>query len=400
MSTTKTPPRRWASPAASAVFALVLLGFALAPAMVDGVTAAPAQQGQALPVERIEFAPGHDIQSSLCGKCHEDIYEVWRSSVHAQSFTDPVFQAGLAQAITTEGSDIAQTCLTCHSPGAMLMQPPVGVVNPEREGIGCRFCHAIRDVHLDTFPPFDLETELVMMGRTSTTESPVHEIRASELLGTPEYCAGCHEYTTPAGANILSTFSEFEDAGHPDYLACQDCHMPFILGQVIDPSVQQPDGFDFVGSHAIPGGRNMAQVRRAVSLDIVSLEKSSGSVELRVAVTNAGSGHKIPTGMPSKQIILEVSTSWNNFARSERFIFGRRIVDDAGNRLRTVADMMTRGASIPSDTRLRPGQRREFSYTLPAPIDADTKLVVRLFYESTEPAAAAGEEIHRIERDL
>jgi len=64
--------------------------------------------------------------------------------------------------------------------------------------------------------------------------------------------------------------------------------------------------------------------------------------------------------------------------------------------------MMTRGASIPSDTRLRPGQRREFNYTLPAPVDADARLVVRLFYESTEPAARTAEKevIYRIERDL
>ncbi len=131
--------------------------------------------------------------------------------------------------------------------------------------------------------------------------------------------------------------------------------------------------------------------------------ESSGSIELRVAVENTGAGHWIPTGMPSKQMVLEVSTAWGSFVRSERFIFGRRIVDDAGNRLRTVADIMTRGASIPSDTRLRPRQRREFSYTLPAPVDAPTKLVVRLFYESTEAAASMGalpEDIRRIERNF
>jgi hypothetical protein len=389
--------------AACVVPTVALLSFALVPVVADGAAVSTAQQVQGLPVERIEFAPGHDIQSSLCGKCHEDIYRVWKTSVHGQSLADPIFQAGLGQAIAVEGSEVAQTCLTCHSPGAVLIQPPVGVVDPEREGIGCRFCHAIRGIDLQSFPPFDLETELVMMGRFDDLESPVHQTRHSALLGSPEYCAGCHEYTTPAGANVLSTFSEFEAAGHPDDLACQDCHMPFVLGEVVAPTVKQGDAFAFIDSHSIPGGRSIAQVRRAISLEIVSIEESSGSIELRVAVANTGSGHRIPTGMPSKQIVLEVSTAWDSFERSERFIFGRRVVDEAGNRLRRVADIMTRGASIPSDTRLRPGQRREFSYTLPAPIDADTKLVVRLYYESTEAAATMGEvpeDIHRIERDL
>lgn len=403
MNAIRTPPRRWALLAACVGPTVALLSVAVVPAVADGAAPSAAQREQALPVERIEFAPGHDIQSSLCGKCHDDIYEVWRTSVHGQSFADPIFQAGLAQAIAAEGSEVARTCLTCHSPGATLMQPPVGVVEPEREGIGCRFCHAIRGVDLQSFPPFDLETELVMMGRFDDLSSLVHRTRRSELLGSPEYCAGCHEYTTPAGANVLSTFSEFEAAEHPDNLTCQDCHMPFVLGQVVGPDVRQPEDFAFVGSHSILGGRSIAQVRRAVSLEIVSMVESSGSIELRVAVANTGSGHRIPTGMPSKQIVLEVSTAWDSFVRLERFIFGRRIVDDAGNRLRRVADIMTRGASIPSDTRLRPGQRREFSFTLPAPVDADTRLVVRLFYESTEAAASMGavpEDIHRIERNF
>lgn len=403
MSFATIPRGRRASFLACASLALVILSLAFVASANEPSAVGSRQQGQSLPVEKIDFAPGHDVESAVCGKCHEDIYEVWQTSVHSQAFVDPVFQAGLAQAITAEGTGVAQTCLTCHSPGSMLMRPPVGAEARVREGIGCLFCHAIRGVDLTTFPPFDLETELVMMGRFDNLESPVHQIRQSELLGTPEYCASCHEYTTPGGANVLSTYSEFVDADHPDYLACQDCHMPFVLGQVVDPSVQQPDGFDFVDSHSIEGGRSLAQVRRALNLEIVSAEERNGSVNLRVAVENTGSGHFVPTGMPSKQITLEVSTSWDNFVRAERVVFGRRVVDDAGNRLRTVAEFMTRGAAIPSDTRLRSGQRREFSFTLPAPLDADTSLVVRLFYESTEmPQAQAqlGDDIRRIERNF
>jgi len=381
--------------------ALTAAGWGLAGPTVTEPTPVPAQ-AQQLPVEKIEFASGHDVSSATCGKCHEDIYNVWKESVHAGSFADPIFQAGLAQAISLEGSDVANTCLTCHSPGTMLMQPALDAEGGEREGIGCRFCHAIKGVDLDTFPPFELETELVVYGRFDDLESPVHGIRRSELLGSPEYCAGCHEYTTPKGAPVLTTFSEFTEAEHPGLLACQDCHMPYVMGQVVLPTVKEPGDLEFVDAHAIPGGRNILQVRRSVSLDLISVEERSGSLDVRVAVHNQGAGHAIPTGMPSKRIVLEVSTTYGERQRVERVVFGRRFVDDAGNFLRTIPEIMTRGAAIQSDTRLRPGQRREFSFTLPAPVDAETKLVVRLFYESTESPTLQTEleDIYRIERDF
>jgi hypothetical protein len=241
-----------------------------------------------------------------------------------------------------------------------------------------------------------------MMGSLDDLQSPVHQIRRSELLGSTEYCASCHEYTTPAGAPVLTTFSEFEGADQPGLLSCQDCHMPFVMGQVVLPTVQEPGDLQFVDSHAIPGGRSIQQVRRAVSLELVSMEERSGSVDLRIGVENQGAGHWIPTGMPSKYIVLEVTTTYGDRQRSERVVFGRRVVDDAGNLLRTIPEIMTSGAAIQSDTRLRPGQRREFRFTMPAPVDADTKLVVRLFYESRESPTlqAETEDIHRIERDL
>ena len=37
-----------------------------------------------------------------------------------------------AQAIAMEGSDVAETCLTCHSPGTMLMQPATGQTSAHR----------------------------------------------------------------------------------------------------------------------------------------------------------------------------------------------------------------------------------------------------------------------------
>ena len=103
-----------------AAFALVAAAQGLAGPPVAEPPLALSPQVQQLPIDKIEFESGHDVASATCGKCHEDIYNVWRESVHAGAFNDPIFQAGLAQAISMEGSEVAETCLTCHSPGTML----------------------------------------------------------------------------------------------------------------------------------------------------------------------------------------------------------------------------------------------------------------------------------------
>ncbi len=128
--------------------------------------------------------------------------------------------------------------------------------------------------------------------------------------------------------------------------------------------------------------------------------RTSGGVEVEVAVENRAAGHWIPTGMPSRRIVLDVATWFDEESHSRTFSFGRRVVDAAGDRLHRVGEMILYGAEVVADTRLRPNQRRTFSYTLPAPTGVETTLVVRLRYESTETpdAPPVGDDIVRLER--
>lgn len=365
---------------------------------------AAALQGQAnVPpsIQRIDFESSRYLPSVVCGGCHNDIYNVWRESVHARAFKDPLFQAGLREAIEHSGEGITSICYTCHAPANLMV-----TAKPEDdvrlgEGIGCDFCHSVKGADLAMFGAFEIETENIKYGPLADAESPKHRTLYSELMETAGFCATCHEYQSRAGAPILTTFTEYAEGQYEQQLvACQDCHLPLVLGTTVEEHIKITGRTGFVGYHSIPGGRDMAQLRRAVGMEIIALERGSGSVAVDVRVANRAAGHWLPTGMPSRQLVVEFSTRWGEQSSTRRIVFGRKVFNADNELLTSVARMILEGARVGNDTRLRPGQSRTLRQVLPAPQDQQVTVVVRCFYESTEDPDAPIEDIHRIERAL
>ena len=50
------------------------------------------------------------LSATECGQCHQDIYQEWKRSIHAQAFADPQFQAEWAK----DGQVFV--CQNCHTP--------------------------------------------------------------------------------------------------------------------------------------------------------------------------------------------------------------------------------------------------------------------------------------------
>lgn len=76
-----------------------------------------------------------DSAENKCQHCHNDLYDTWQKSMHAQSWEDPIFQSKFQDflrlnisKIGTSGPSgdytpakfkgVAQTCIRCHAPGA------------------------------------------------------------------------------------------------------------------------------------------------------------------------------------------------------------------------------------------------------------------------------------------
>src|SRR5207247_11086798 len=50
------------------------------------------------------------LKAESCGACHREIYEEWKTSIHAQAYTDPFFHAYWTSDKHT------WVCLNCHAP--------------------------------------------------------------------------------------------------------------------------------------------------------------------------------------------------------------------------------------------------------------------------------------------
>src|SRR5438045_1596112 len=109
--------------------------------------AAGMQLNAAEKLRSTDFTP-----AEKCGSCHEEIYQQWRTTAHAQAATDSVFWTFYQQALRDTGGSVAASCVTCHAPVATVTKElrvtgPVSLPVPlsaiAKEGVTCDFCHTI-----------------------------------------------------------------------------------------------------------------------------------------------------------------------------------------------------------------------------------------------------------------
>lgn len=300
--------------------------------------------------------PDGYTSARVCGECHSDIYETWKNSLHAFSLTDPIFDAAYMESVRIAGDHAKRLCLSCHAPMTLVNQDFDLERGVTREGVSCDFCHTVSAVHLDRpDAPYSVQPGLVKRSVLERAASPAHEVVYSELHGTSEFCAGCHNLVTAEGAEILGTYNEWRDGPYPaEGVQCQDCHMARTRGRIVRPEVAS-SGTEF-HTHSLIHDRD--QLRGALDLRIVSTADVSEGLVVVVEIENVGSGHKVPTGLPSREIVLSVQVVSRNTERSETRRY-RKVVADAKNRiLDRDAEILLHGAKVLNDNRIGPREVR------------------------------------------
>jgi hypothetical protein len=298
--------------------------------------------------------------SVTCGECHQEIYQMWRRSMHSASFTDPIFQTSYLRAYQETGGQAGPICLRCHAPAAVLNEDPLIQQPLSREGITCDYCHSIVSVDLERRDePFTVKTDGVKRGPLADADSPIHKVASSPLHESSEFCAGCHEYTNERGVSLMSTFSEWKSSPQAAQgITCQKCHMPMGPGDVVRSGFGSDR--EMINLHNISGGHSRDQVRKAASVRILGVRREPGSsVLVEVQVANTGSGHSIPTGMPTRKLILDVVLyAGDRQVRRFQLHYQKSVVDASGEILANDHSVLLDADSILEDTRLRAGERR------------------------------------------
>lgn len=343
--------------------------------------------------EKTEPLTGVFSPSQQCGNCHQDIFKTWANSMHAQAVSDPVFKLDYLHALDENGEQTRGYCLSCHSPATRYTGDIFLKNQVSREGVNCDFCHSIYAVDLATpKDPFRLNPGRTEYGPYQNASSPAHLAAYSELHTRSELCAGCHQLKNSSGVIVLGTYSEWKEGPYPERgIYCQNCHMPKVPDKpIVDPNVKR-SGL-LMTAHEFLGGHSEINLQHAATLR-TDLQVESQKATVTVFVTNAESGHKLPTGTPVRKVILSVrllDRKGNKIAEKEK-VYQKVLLDSKGEVLTESYKMILDAATVLSDNRIAPKETRleKFEFELPPgskPFSAESALR----YQYPTPVLTAG----------
>lgn len=343
--------------------------------------------------ETKQLTPQDFASAETCRPCHTEIYEQWRTSFHSQAATDSLFWRLFQQAVRDVGSRASALCLTCHAPVATVGREVkwFGPVSSQlelspvsREGVTCDFCHTVsgsenlgRNISLGAYRVPRKGDTVIKYGSHPDAKSPAHATQASAFLRSSRLCAICHQHThSLPGREIQNTYAEWY---YGPYRAqgreCQHCHMPAYTGRSTNDSPKRQD----LRAHVFLGGHTeMLKKAALVSLGAQVSEKSGRNlIRINAVVTNSGSGHLIPTGMPGmRELWLEVVAKAKDGTQvfASRADFGLSLLDDAGN-----LAMPWNAARVGKDTRIAPQRSRRETFEFKA-ASLDLEVRARMYY--------------------
>lgn len=246
-----------------------------------------------------------------------------------------------------------------------LRDPANAYYDAAADGVSCTLCHQITDsadlgttagfsghYAIDTYAnpierpiygPYPNIFAEPMRNHVSYTPAYSPHIQQSEL------CATCHNLYTPyvdEAGNVISTpetgypeqmsYSEWLASDFADTKSCQDCHMPRTNGVVMASRPMWLNTLrDNFATHKLIGGNvllldilqnNQAELaattanipqtiletrdmlKSAAGIELVQSSLANGTLAFTLKV-NSLTGHKLPTGIPLRRIILHVKVT-------------------------------------------------------------------------------------------
>ena len=334
------------------------------------VVSAPAQSPVARPSAPAKLPTPQVSETGytsafVCGRCHADIYASWKRSMHAFSLSDPVFDVALMQAVRAEPAARA-LCLKCHAPVTLYNGDVDLAEGITREGVTCDFCHSVTAAHVGhSETPYVVQPGRVKRSTMARANSPAHDVAFSELHSRSEFCGACHYHETENGTVVMGTFAEWQAGPYArEGVQCQDCHMVLGSGRVVHQDVKETSGA--INLHDLIHDTN--QLKSAVRIRVVDLSYQEGALIATVEITNVGSGHMIPTGVPNRELLLQVEARRGDGSVERREKRYRKVLAGAdGKPLTLDYEAFLYARSVVSDNRIGPRESRRETFRFDIP---------------------------------
>ncbi|GAC1674752.1 MAG: hypothetical protein PVS2B2_09170 [Candidatus Acidiferrum sp.] len=228
------------------------------------------------------------LQSKVCERCHQDIYNQWNSSGHHfSSFNNQWYRKSIEYMQDVAGVRSSKWCAGCHDPALLFsgkFDTPIRQTEntPEaRAGLSCLMCHSIVEVK-STMGQGDFVLEYPKLHKLAASENPViravHDflvrlnpephrrtfLKPFMRAQTAEFCSTCHKVHLDVPVNRyrwvrgLNEYDNWQASGvsgqgarsfyYPaNSMQCADCHMPQLR------SNDEGNVGGYVHSHRFPG---------------------------------------------------------------------------------------------------------------------------------------------------
>lgn len=299
----------------------------------DALQPVPAEPSHERPVSRLlyRYEP-----SDQCGGCHAEQLAMYRDSMHAKAFTNPLFNAQYFNDVVPRAQrdrrliPEARRCIACHAP--IVFMNYTGLVSTPAQaryfetGVTCDFCH--------TLAGYDDDGDYLQVksgrkqGPFEVSGAATHHSEYSEFMQRADFCGRCHDATNHIGLEVKSTYSEWRGSSYArDGVTCQECHMnrDGFLKKGVAEFDRGPAARMNIGAvarkqkehvklynHSFPGAHSPLQLEDALSVDFrigVRSPDASGQFPFSINVNNERSGHKMPSGSSDLRFMWLVVTA-------------------------------------------------------------------------------------------
>ncbi len=155
--------------------------------------------------------------------------------------------------------------------------------------------------------------------------------------------------------------------------------MPLIPGKIVKPEIKTSSQKQ-INLHAISAGHSTEQLRKAINVDIKTINREEDIIEVIVDVTNTGSGHMVPTGIPARKLILYVELKAANEYYSQQRIYQRILVDESGGEIKKECEVFLIASKASFDNRIKPRETRIERFAFAHPKNRKVTITARVDY--------------------